>query len=188
MRKGSHWSTVVFKKEVFFHEFDFEISDLEFEVLKSSIWKHTTIVWQECFFFHYYLATSMTDWAQIFTGLLFYVYVEIHQLWRLVFDNYNLNPKLLDQTLQRGFQKQNLRWIRHGNSMCSFLVWLGYPCSMLWSKVGIELDQAMVSITKTKSWSVVHALRSVVLALRSVVEILLICKIWIHLSGCVNTV
>ena len=30
----------------------------------------------------------MTDWAQIFTGLLFYAYVEIHQLWRLVFDNY----------------------------------------------------------------------------------------------------
>ena len=32
----------------------------------------------------------MTDWAQIFTGLLFYAYVEIHQLWRLVFDNYQL--------------------------------------------------------------------------------------------------
>ena len=27
---------------------------------------------------HYYLATSMTDWAQIFTGLLFFVHVEIH--------------------------------------------------------------------------------------------------------------
>ena len=29
-------------KEVIFHEFDFETSDLEFEVSKSSIWKHTT--------------------------------------------------------------------------------------------------------------------------------------------------
>ena len=29
----------------------------------------------------------MTDWAQMFTGLLFYAYVEIHRLWRLVFDN-----------------------------------------------------------------------------------------------------
>ena len=34
-------------------------------------------VWQGCFFFHYYLATSMTDWAQIFTGLLFYAYKEV---------------------------------------------------------------------------------------------------------------
>ena len=30
----------------------------------------------------------MTDWAKIVTGLLFYAYVEKHQLWRLVFDNY----------------------------------------------------------------------------------------------------
>ena len=33
---------IVFEKEVIFHEFDFETSDLEFEVSKSSIWKHTT--------------------------------------------------------------------------------------------------------------------------------------------------
>ena len=32
----------------------------------------------------------MTDWAQIFTGFLFYAYVEIHQLWRLVFDNLSI--------------------------------------------------------------------------------------------------
>ena len=30
----------------------------------------------------------MTDWAQIFTGLLFYAYDGIHQVRRLVFDNY----------------------------------------------------------------------------------------------------
>ena len=43
VRNGSLWSDVVFKKEVLFHEFDFETSDLEFEVSKSSIWwKHTT--------------------------------------------------------------------------------------------------------------------------------------------------
>ena len=35
------WSNVVFEKEVIFHEFDFETSDLEFEVSKSSIWTHT---------------------------------------------------------------------------------------------------------------------------------------------------
>ena len=36
MRNGSLWSNVVFD------EFDFETSDLEFEVANSSIWKHTT--------------------------------------------------------------------------------------------------------------------------------------------------
>ena len=35
-------SDVVYEKEVIFQEFDFETSDLEFEVSKSSIWKHTT--------------------------------------------------------------------------------------------------------------------------------------------------
>ena len=42
MRNGSLWSDIVFEKEVIFQEFDFETSDLEFEVSKSSIWKHTT--------------------------------------------------------------------------------------------------------------------------------------------------
>ena len=40
-------------------------------------------------FFPSYLATPTTNRAQIFTGLLFYAYyVEIHQVGRLVFDNY----------------------------------------------------------------------------------------------------
>ena len=33
---------LVSEKEVIFHEFGIETSDLEFPVLKSSIWKHTT--------------------------------------------------------------------------------------------------------------------------------------------------
>ena len=48
VRNRALWSNVVFKKEVIFHEFDLETSDLEFEVSKSSIWKHTS----SCFFFH----------------------------------------------------------------------------------------------------------------------------------------
>ena len=43
-------------------------------------------MWQGCFFFHYYLATSSTVWAQICTGLsclLLYAYFEIHQVRRL---------------------------------------------------------------------------------------------------------
>ena len=37
--------------------------------------KAHNFLWQECFFFHYYLATSTINWAQIFTGLLFYAYL-----------------------------------------------------------------------------------------------------------------
>ena len=43
MRNGSLSSNVVFEKEVIFHEFDFEASELDFDVSKSSIWKHTTL-------------------------------------------------------------------------------------------------------------------------------------------------
>ena len=71
-----------------FHEFDFKTSESNFEVSKPSIWKHTTLCEKRVFFFHHYLANSTTNWAQIFTGLLFYVYVEIHKVRRLVFDNY----------------------------------------------------------------------------------------------------
>ena len=49
-------------------------------------------VWQGCFFFHYYLATSTINWAHIFTGLLFKTYVEIHQVRGLVFNNYQRCP------------------------------------------------------------------------------------------------
>ena len=37
VRKGSLGSAIVFEKEVIFHEFDFETSDLELEVPKSTI-------------------------------------------------------------------------------------------------------------------------------------------------------
>ena len=41
MRNGSLWSDKVFKKEVNFHKFDLKTSELDFEVSKFSIWKHT---------------------------------------------------------------------------------------------------------------------------------------------------
>ena len=48
--------------------------DLKFRTwgLKINYLNAHNFVWQGCFFFHYYLATSTTDWYQIFTGLLFY--------------------------------------------------------------------------------------------------------------------
>ena len=42
MRNGSLWSNIVFETEVISHEFDFKTSELDFEVPKSSTWKHTT--------------------------------------------------------------------------------------------------------------------------------------------------
>ena len=96
---SSLWSNVIFEKEVIFHEFDFETSDLEFEVTKSSICpvNEHNFGWQGCFFFHFYLATSSTNWAQIFTGFLFYANVEINQVRRLVFDTYQKCPLSLKQ-------------------------------------------------------------------------------------------
>ena len=67
---------MVFFKEVIFHEIDFETSDLELEVSKSSIWKLITSCDKGVFSFHYYLTTSMTNWVQIFSGLLFYVGIQ----------------------------------------------------------------------------------------------------------------
>ena len=51
------------------------------------IWKGTK--WSnKCFFSHHFLATLMTNQAQIFTGLLCYACVGIHQVGRLIFANY----------------------------------------------------------------------------------------------------
>ena len=51
VRNGSLWSTIVFEKEVTFHEFDFETSDLELDVSKSTILTHTTSSNKGVFFF-----------------------------------------------------------------------------------------------------------------------------------------
>ena len=37
VRNSTLWSALVFEKEVIFHEFDFETSDVELEVSKSTI-------------------------------------------------------------------------------------------------------------------------------------------------------
>ena len=87
VKNGSLWSNVVFKKDVFFQKFEFETSDLEYEVSKSSIWKHTTSCDKGVFLS--LLSRNFNDQlSQIFTGLLFYAHAEIHHVRRLVFDNY----------------------------------------------------------------------------------------------------
>ena len=80
MRNGSIWSDVVFEKEVIFHEFDFETSEFDFEVSKSSIWKQTTSCDKGVFFFgQYYLATSTTNW-----DIHFHRYVTLCIWWDTV--------------------------------------------------------------------------------------------------------
>ena len=82
VRNGFLWIDLVFEKEVIFREFGFQD-------LRSRIWGLDIKHLKAHNVFHYYLATSKTNWAQIFIGLLFYAYVEIHQVRRLVFDIYN---------------------------------------------------------------------------------------------------
>ena len=92
MRNGSLWSNIVFEKEAILHEFDFETSDLEFEVSKSSIWKHTTSCDKGVFSFIIISQLRRPIELKFSQGLLFYAYVEIHQVRRLVFDNYQQCP------------------------------------------------------------------------------------------------
>ena len=79
----SCWSYIFFEKEVIFHEFDFETSELDFEVSKSSIWNQTTLC-----------DKGVIIISQLWrpAGLLLYVNFEIHQVRRLVFDNYQRCP------------------------------------------------------------------------------------------------
>ena len=63
------------------------------------------------FFYCNYLATLTTNWVQIFTGLLLYAYVEIHQLRRLVFDNCQQCPVSLTYFAAIYFLKTlKLKW------------------------------------------------------------------------------
>ena len=64
--------------QIWFWYLRFRIWGLEIKHQKSH-----NFVWQGCFFFHYYLATSMTDWVQIFTGWLFCADVEKTGLWQI---------------------------------------------------------------------------------------------------------
>ena len=63
---SSLWSDVVFEKDVFFHSNN-KIIQLKFFLC---IWKHK-VMQRGCFFFHYSFVTSWTNWALIFTCLLF---------------------------------------------------------------------------------------------------------------------
>ena len=83
VRKGSLWS-----KDSFWERGNFSLkqdfrSEAFYYASESTQSNNATRV-----FFYYSLATWMTNWFQIFTGLLFYAYVGIHQVRRLIFDKY----------------------------------------------------------------------------------------------------
>ena len=61
----------------------------------------------------------MTDWAQIFTGLLFHAYVEIHQERKLVLDNYQKCPG----SLNRQFAEPLISWIEYA-IILFILLWI----------------------------------------------------------------
>ena len=75
------WETALSEVPYFWERSNFPriwFQDLRFRIwgLKINHLNAHNFMLQECFFFHYYLATSTTNWAQIFTGLLFNAYVE----------------------------------------------------------------------------------------------------------------
>ena len=81
---------VVHEKEVIFHEFDLETSELDFGVSKSRIWEHTTLCGKGVFSFIINISQLRRPIEVKFsqTCVLFYAYFEIHQVRRLVFDHY----------------------------------------------------------------------------------------------------
>ena len=84
MRNGSHWSSIVFEKGLFLTQI---VKDFRPEALYYAS-ESTQILQQGCFSFIIRWPILMTNWDQIFIGLLFYAYVGIHQVGLLVFDNY----------------------------------------------------------------------------------------------------
>ena len=83
MRNGSLWGNIFFEEEVISNS-----NNKRLQVwLKSfnSLFRASEST-QGCVFLSLYsLVTSMTNWVQVFTGLFFYAYVEIHQSRKLVF-------------------------------------------------------------------------------------------------------
>ena len=66
MRNGSLWSDVVFEKEVILPRIWFWDLRKRFLGLEVKHLKSHNFLWQGWFFFHYYLATSTTNWAKKF--------------------------------------------------------------------------------------------------------------------------
>ena len=77
------WSNVVFEKELIFHEFDFETSVSEIEVSEST---QICVKLRRVFFISF--IHNFDDQLSSNCHMFVFIHVEIHQVGRLVFDNY----------------------------------------------------------------------------------------------------
>ena len=98
------------------------------------------------FFSFHFFATSMTNWAQIFTGLLFYGYDGIHQVRRLAFDNYQMctfppNRKSFAdiKNISLSHFKKTLTWLTlyHIQRKIKFYIILKHLPTIIWMQVWI---------------------------------------------------
>ena len=116
--------------------------------------KAHTFMWQGCFFFYFYLATSTTNWVQIFTGLLICAYVEIHQVRRLVletfFDNYQKLQVFLSATiLLKKSKDSSSTWLPESVSV---LLLLPRPLVRLWIEGASKSFSGDIRAYLTKAW------------------------------------
>ena len=88
---GSPWSNVVFKKEAISHPKILRTWDLKPFIRHLNSAESTQFCASRVFFISLFSCNS-TNWAKMFVVLLFYAYVGIHQVRKLVFDNYQRCP------------------------------------------------------------------------------------------------
>ncbi len=94
--ESNHYEvTQCIEKEVIFHQKIWVWERLQAWCLSQASESTQCLCNKGGFYFQYFLATPVTNWAKICTGLLFYAYVEIHWMRILVFDYYQkLTPPL----------------------------------------------------------------------------------------------
>ena len=91
MRNGSLWSNVSFRESGYF---SLKHYTRQARILFIRHLKPDKRVQQGCFFFHYFLATVMTNYFESkFSQICYFMhYVETHQVGMQVFDNYQTCP------------------------------------------------------------------------------------------------
>ena len=72
---------VVHEKEVIFHEFDLETSELDFGVSKSRIWKHTTLCGKGVFSFIINISQLRRPIELKFTQVCYFMHILRYTKW-----------------------------------------------------------------------------------------------------------
>ena len=165
MRNGSLWSNEVFEvisTQIF--EFNFETSELDFEVPKSSIWKHTTSCEKRAcfFFFHYYLATLTTFYRFVILCICWDTPSEKTGLWQLpiVSSVFKMNHSALWNQVQcsyiisflgeeTSFESKQTHWVN----------WTDGTILFLWAVI-IRVHWDVVSLRKIILWFYSFSMRA----------------------------